>query len=65
MAETGLPILQEGFGRTQRRDAWWLEILPVIIVLGGFGLYATFRAFENAFYDPRLYGFASPYLSPF
>jgi len=65
VAETGLPILRQGLGRTQRRDAWWAEIIPVIIVLGGFGLYATFRAFEGAFYDPRLYGFASPYLSPF
>ncbi len=65
MSETGLPILQNGLGRTQRRDAWWVEIIPVVIVLGGFGVYATFRALENGFYDPRLYGFVSPYLSPF
>jgi hypothetical protein len=42
-----------------RRDAWWVEGLPVIIVLGSFGLYATFRAFEGKFYE------AAPYLSPF
>lgn len=48
-----------GFGRTLRRDAWWVEGLPVIIVLGSFGLYATFRAFEGKFYE------AAPYLSPF
>ncbi len=30
-----------------RRDAWWLEILPVVIVLGAFSVYATWRAFEN------------------
>lgn len=46
-------------GETQRRDAWWVEILPVIVVLGGFGLYATFRAFEGKFYE------WGPYLSPF
>ena len=34
-------------GDTQRRDPWWLEILPVIVVLGGFGVYATLRAFEG------------------
>jgi hypothetical protein len=47
------------FGSTLRRDAWWLEILPVIIVLGGFGVYATWRAFEGKFYA------WGPYLSPF
>ena len=48
-----------GFGKTMRRDAWWLELIPVIIVLGGFGIYATVRAFEGAYYE------WGPYLSPF
>ncbi len=39
------------FGETQRRDAWWVELLPVVILLGGFGLYATLRAFEGRFYE--------------
>ena len=47
------------FGETQRRDPWWVEILPVVILLGGFGLYATLRAFEGKFYE------WGPYLSPF
>jgi hypothetical protein len=47
------------FGETQRRDAWWAELLPVVILLGGFGLYATLRAFEGRFYQ------WGPYLSPF
>jgi len=47
------------FGETQRRDAWWVELLPVVILLGGFGVYATLRAFEGKYYE---YG---PYLSPF
>ncbi len=34
-------------GGTMRRDAWWLELLPVVILLGGFGVYATVRAFEG------------------
>src|SRR5882762_5994979 len=46
-------------GETQRRDAWWVELLPVVILLGGFGLYATLRAFEGRFYQ------WGPYLSPF
>jgi len=47
------------FGETQRRDAWWLEILPVILLMGGFSVYATFRAIEGRFYE------WGPYLSPF
>ena len=42
-----------------RRDAWWLELVPVVIVLGLFGIYATVRAFEGAYYE------WGPYLSPF
>jgi len=46
-------------GRTLRRDAWWTENIPVIILLGGFGIYATLRAFEGNFFE------WGPYLSPF
>jgi hypothetical protein len=46
-------------GATQRRDDWWVEILPVVIVLSAFGIYATWRAFEGKFYE------WGPYLSPF
>src|SRR5580704_11796399 len=59
MAATGAPAAGSGFGSTMRRDAWWVEILPVIVLLGGFGLYATLRAFEGKFYE------WGPYLSPF
>lgn len=48
------------FGSTQRRDAWWIENLPFIIVLGAFTIYTTWRAvFEGNFY------WTDPYLSPF
>src|ERR1700736_3176762 len=50
---------QRHLGGTMRRDAWWLELLPVIGLLGGFGIYATLRAFEGSFYE------WGPYLSPF
>ena len=54
-----LPLLHRGFGETQRRDAWWLQPLVVFTILGGFVVYATWAAFQNAHY---VYG---PYLSPF
>src|SRR5882672_10684002 len=57
----GSPTLlpESRLGSTLRRDAWWIEILPVVVVLGGFGVYATLRALEGKFYE------WGPYLSPF
>ena len=52
-------VVPRGFGETQRRDTWWVEPLVVFLVLGGFVVYATWAAFQNAHYT---YG---PYLSPF
>jgi hypothetical protein len=46
-------------GATLRTDAWWIEPLLVVLVLGGFGVYATWAALQNAYY------YAAPYLSPF
>jgi len=45
--------------RTLRRDPWWLEPLLIILVLGGFSVYATWAALQNAYY------YVPPYLSPF
>ena len=52
-------IVPRSFGETQRRDSWWWEPVLVLAVLGGFVVYATWAAFQNAHYE---YG---PYLSPF
>jgi len=47
------------FGTTLRRDAWWVEIIPIIVLMGGFSIYATWRGFEEKFFS------WGPYLSPF
>jgi hypothetical protein len=44
---------------TMRKDAWWVEPLITVIVLGAFGVYATWRALAGNYY------LAEPYLSPF
>ena len=31
------PAARRSFGRTQRHDTWWIEIIPVDVLLGGFG----------------------------
>jgi hypothetical protein len=52
-----LPIAR--FGESLRKDTWWAGPAATVLVLTGFIVYATWRAFEGAAYE---YG---PYLSPF
>jgi hypothetical protein len=48
---------------TQRKDAWWVGPALTVVVLLGFVVYATFRAFEGTAYEWRAY--LSPFYSPF
>lgn len=60
MAHSPLPILERRrFGETLRNDLWWLPNVPVFILLSAFVAYATWAAFQNAYYT------SGPYLSPF
>src|SRR5215210_993925 len=59
MAHAPLPLARRGFLETTRRDAWWVAPVVTFLILGGFVVYATWAAFQNAHY---MYG---PYLSPF
>jgi hypothetical protein len=43
----------------RRHDAWWIEPLIVVVVLGSFSVYAFWAALQNANY------YVDPYLSPF
>jgi hypothetical protein len=52
-------IVPRGFAETGRRDTWWWTPVLVFTVLGAFVLYATWAAFQNAYYE------WGPYLSPF
>lgn len=49
-------------GATLRRDAWWAGPTATFIVLGGFIVYATWRAFEGTSYEWNAY--LSPFYSP-
>jgi hypothetical protein len=59
MAESRTAVKRSGLGTTMRRDAWWLELLPVVVILGAFSVFATWRALEGDYYE------WGPYLSPF
>jgi hypothetical protein len=59
MSEASSIPARSRFGATLRRDAWWVEILPIVALLGLFSIYATVRAFEGRYFE------WGPYLSPF
>jgi hypothetical protein len=59
MSEARGVAARSRFGATLRRDVWWVEILPVIALLGLFAIYATARAFEGRYFE------WGPYISPF
>lgn len=50
------------FGATRRRDRWWVVPLATFLVLGGFVVYSTWAAFQNAHYE--LGNYLSPMYSP-
>ncbi|HEY8748294.1 MAG TPA: hypothetical protein VIM11_09990 [Tepidisphaeraceae bacterium] len=57
-----LPVIQRSFGETRRTDNWWGFPLVVIVVFGGFIIYSTWAAFQNAHYHFESY--LSPFYSP-
>ena len=59
MATSVRELQERGFGATLRKDAWWVAPALTALVLGGFGVYATWAAAVNANYE------WGPYLSPF
>ena len=59
MATVPVTVVPRGFGRTARRDNWWVIPAVVFTILGAFLAYATWAAFQARYYT---YG---PYLSPF
>jgi hypothetical protein len=63
-ANRHLPVLPAsgGFGSTLRTDTWWVGPALTVLILLSFSVYATFRAFENAYYTYRAY--LSPFYSP-
>ena len=56
--ESSVAVRDRGFGKTLRRDRWWVPPLSVALGLGLFGGYATWSVLQGGNY------FADPYLSP-
>jgi hypothetical protein len=47
---------------TSRNDTWWIKPLTTVVVLGFFGLYGLWRAFENQYFEVGAY--LAPFYSP-
>ncbi len=58
MSSIDVPLERGGFGKTTRRDAWWLYPLLTFLGLGAFIVYSTWAAFQGDHYS------FGPYLSP-
>jgi hypothetical protein len=62
MGSEVVQLTRRGFGKTMRRDAWWVQPLVVFIILSAFVVYATWAALQNGFYEFGNY--LSPLYSP-
>ena len=59
MSSIDVPLHNGGFGRTARKDNWWIEPLLVFLGFSAFIVYSTWAALQGANYS------FGPYLSPF
>ncbi len=72
MSTNAATLTEQGFGTTERRDAWWLQPLAMAAAFVVFIVYATFRGLYNADYQfghgtsvlPDSAYFLSPFYSP-
>ena len=60
MPQSEITLLNKsGFGKTMRKDLWWVQPLVVFLGLSLFIIYSTWAAFQAEHYS------FGPYLSPF
>jgi hypothetical protein len=71
MAQATMPAQHEGFGATERRDAWWLGPLATFLGLLAFVIYGNVVVFQGKYFEIRQdkKEFSGPvrfpYLAPF
>jgi len=62
MSSIDVPLRGSHFGRTSRRDLWWVQPLLTFLGLSLFVVYATWAAFQGNHY--RFGSYLSPFYSP-
>jgi hypothetical protein len=64
MASIDVPLTKRGFGKTARKDVWWLQPLLVFLGYMSFIVYATWAGLQNAHYLCTTACGGADYLSP-
>ena len=64
MSSIDVPLKNGGFGRTMRKDAWWVEPLLVFLSYMAFIIYANYAILENNYYELPGTSYLSPMYSP-
>ena len=64
MASIDVPLTKRGFGKTARKDMWWLQPLLVFLGYMSFIVYATWAGLQNAHYLCTTACGGADYLSP-
>ncbi len=64
MSSIDVPLHNGGFGRTARRDTWWLEPLPRFPRPCSFIVYSTWLRCKAIHYTVRGTGYLSAFYSP-
>jgi hypothetical protein len=62
MSSIDVPLKNGGFGRTARKDSWWVQPLLTFLGFAAFIVYATWGAFQGDHY--RFGNYLSPFYSP-
>jgi hypothetical protein len=62
LAQPEVILHRQGFGRTSRKDFWWIQPAMVFIMLFSFIVYTTWAAFQGEYYSFGNY--LSPFYSP-
>src|SRR5262249_6940064 len=64
MSSIDVPLRNGGFGKTSRKDNWWVDPTVIFICYIGFLIYATWRVLENAYYEVPGTSYLAPLYSP-
>jgi hypothetical protein len=64
MSSIDVPLGNGGFGKTARKDAWWVEPLLVFLGFSAFIVYSTWAALQGKHYELKGTGYLSPFYSP-
>jgi hypothetical protein len=64
MSSIDVPLGNGGFGKTARKDAWWVEPLLVFLGFSAFIVYSTWAALQGNHYELKGTGYLSPFYSP-